>query len=329
MSTLGLDVGGANLKAAHSSGIALSQPFELWKDPAGLAGALARCIRKLPPFDTLAVTMTGELCDCFPTRRHGVEHILEAVAATGAGKSIKVWQTTGRFVDLQEARASPLATASANWHALATWAGRFVTADQSLLIDAGSTTCDIIPLRDGKPAPIAFTDRDRLKSRELVYTGVRRTPVCALLGAEGAAEWFATTLDVYLLLGKTAENANDCNTADGRPATVQAAQARLARMIGADPETLLPGQVERLARDLEARQVLVLTSAIDHVVGSWPAPFTTAILAGSGEFLARAALDAAPPLTARVISLSQLLGPDVSASACAYALAVLAEDRLQ
>jgi uncharacterized hydantoinase/oxoprolinase family protein len=30
--------------------------------------------------------------------------------------------------------------------------------------------------------------------------GARRTPLCALLGADGAAEFFATTLDVYLIL---------------------------------------------------------------------------------------------------------------------------------
>ncbi len=37
---LGLDIGGANLKAAHSNGTARSQPFALWKAPANLADAL-------------------------------------------------------------------------------------------------------------------------------------------------------------------------------------------------------------------------------------------------------------------------------------------------
>ena len=39
-SVLGLDIGGANLKAAHSAGLARLMPFELWKYPAGLASAL-------------------------------------------------------------------------------------------------------------------------------------------------------------------------------------------------------------------------------------------------------------------------------------------------
>ena len=32
---IGLDVGGANLKAAHTNGAARSQPFALWKNPNG------------------------------------------------------------------------------------------------------------------------------------------------------------------------------------------------------------------------------------------------------------------------------------------------------
>ena len=37
---LALDVGGANLKAAHASGAIRSKPFALWKEPHGLAAAL-------------------------------------------------------------------------------------------------------------------------------------------------------------------------------------------------------------------------------------------------------------------------------------------------
>ena len=49
-----------------------------------------------------------------------------------------------------------------------------------------------------------------------------------------AAEIFASTLDVYLTLGDIESNPTDLSTADGRPATVEAARDRLARMVGAD-----------------------------------------------------------------------------------------------
>ena len=42
MDVLGLDIGGANLKAAHSRGLARTEPFPLWKRPEGLTGALRK-----------------------------------------------------------------------------------------------------------------------------------------------------------------------------------------------------------------------------------------------------------------------------------------------
>jgi probable H4MPT-linked C1 transfer pathway protein len=326
MTTLGLDIGGANLKGAHRAGLALSEQFELWKAPARLPAALAAFFLKFPPFDCVAVTMTGELCDCFATKREGVGRILEAVEQAAPGRRIKVWQTTGRFTDPERARDSPLETSAANWHAMATWAGRQVPAGSALLIDVGSTTSDVIPIRDGKPIPAGLTDRQRLKSRELVYTGVTRTPVCALLGGDGAAEWFATTLDLYLVLSKIPEEPANCATADGRPATVPNAHARLARMWCADIETCTLSDVTNLARELELRQARLLRNAIDQVASSLSDPLTACILTGSGEFLAQTSLDLPPRIPARVISLSCTLGPEASRAACAYALAVLAEE---
>src|SRR5437773_11265665 len=105
---LGLDVGGANLKAAHSGGGARSRPFALWKSPAGLTDALRPLLRDWPPYDLLAVTMTGELCDCFATKREGVRTILDAVCAAAGTTPVRVWRTDGRLVDVATARREPL-----------------------------------------------------------------------------------------------------------------------------------------------------------------------------------------------------------------------------
>src|SRR5262245_29735015 len=214
---LGLDIGGANLKAVYLSGACRSVPFALWRSPGELAPRLGELVASLPPADALAVTMTGELCDCFACKRDGVEHILTAVESVAGGRAVHVWLTTGRFADPADVRRSPLLAAASNWLALATWAGRLAASGPALLIDIGSTTADLVPLEDGRPTPLGRSDPERLKCRELVYTGVRRTPVCALLGEDGAAEWFATTQDVYLVLGESAEAPGDCDTADGRP----------------------------------------------------------------------------------------------------------------
>jgi probable H4MPT-linked C1 transfer pathway protein len=328
-SVLGLDIGGANLKAAHADGAALSQSFPLWKHSAELPEALHALLGRVLRFDALAVTMTGELCDCYETKRQGVHAILDALERVAGPVPVRVWQTDGRFVDVATARSDPHRTAAANWLALATFAGRYAPSGPALLLDIGSTTADLIPLRDGKPCPRGRTDAARLRSRELVYTGARRTPLCALLGPQFAAEWFATMLDVGLILGDIPEDSADTDTADGRPATVAAAHARLARMCCQDSETCSVESTTNLARQARALQVDVLRGALNHVVAELSGPLQTVILAGSGEFLARQVYTTlSDGSTMRLISLADELGPAISTAACAYAVAVLlAESR--
>ena len=323
---LGLDIGGANLKAATSEGRALSVPFALWREPQALPDRLRDLLRQVP-HGGLAVTMTGELCDCFGTKREGVNAILDAVVKAAPGTPTKVWSTTGQLVTVAEARADAQRVAAANWQALATFAGRFAPDGAALLIDIGSTTTDIIPLWNGKPRPKGRTDYERLHSSELVYTGVRRTPLCAVMNTRVAAELFATMHDVYLLLKKLPEEPENRDTADGRPATIACAHARLARMLCSDHEHLSVAKAIRLARAAHEFQVHEIGRAVQIVADALPAPPLVVIISGGGEFLARAALKAvAKPRGYRVISLGRKSSPGVSAAACAYALAVLGEE---
>jgi probable H4MPT-linked C1 transfer pathway protein len=327
-SVLGLDIGGANLKAAHSKGEARTRPFALWKAPAALPGMLADLLRGWPSYELLAVTMTGELCDCFATKREGVRVILDAVSAVAGPTRVRVWLSDGRFVDVATAQSDPLLAASANWLALATLAGRFAARGAALLIDVGSTTTDIVPLLDGKPVPRGRTDTERLRSRELTYTGVVRTPLCALLDEYGAAELFATTRDVYLMLGNLAEDASDCDTADGRPATRAFADARLARMICADLETSTADERRAVAQRAFLRQVEQIGKCISSVAHTLRPRPEVIVLSGAGEFLAELALaHVRQQITAQpwfVVSLGRQLGTELTRAAAAYALAVLA-----
>jgi (4-(4-[2-(gamma-L-glutamylamino)ethyl]phenoxymethyl)furan-2-yl)methanamine synthase len=294
--------------------------------------------------------MTGELCDCFETKREGVHAIIKAVRFASGGRRIRVWSTDGEFVDSEQAKANHLKVAAANWHALATFAGSYMPEGRAILVDVGSTTTDVIPILDGKPVPEGKTDYERMASKELLYTGVRRTPVCALMGFDGAAELFATTLDVYLTLGMLPEDPNDRDTADGRPATRKYAYARLSRMLGGDSETVSEEQVRQLAEDCHWRQRGQLSKSIDRIGDRladmlsnepWVPPdeetkrmiefhphfrrtFIKAqikfVVSGFGEFLTAQECPNA-------ISLNDRLGPEVSAYAGAHAVAVLAAER--
>ena len=184
---LGLDVGGANLKAATADKRAASVPFALWQHPDRLPAELGQLVERFPDADELAVSMTGELCDCYETKRDGVNAILTAVQNVSRSRRIRVWTTDGAFVDVAEARRNHLKVASANWHALATLAGQYVPHGAAVLVDVGSTTTDLIPIYDGIPIPRGKTDPERMASGELLYTGVRRTPVCAVTERQVAA----------------------------------------------------------------------------------------------------------------------------------------------
>jgi probable H4MPT-linked C1 transfer pathway protein len=318
---LGLDIGGANLKAATPDKRAVSVSFPLWKQPDKLPAALAELVAKFPDAEELALTMTGELCDCYETKREGVSAIIAAVRFASGGRRIRVWSTDGVFVDSEEAKRNHMKVAAANWHALATLAGQYVPRGHAILIDVGSTTTDIIPIRDGKPVSQGKTDHERLQTGELVYTGFRRTPLCAIPNWRAhAAELFATTLDVYLILGLIPENANDHDTADGRPATIPYARARLARMLGGDVETIPQEKLEAAAVDISQYHYFSIGHCFDRVRDRLGiACLIQPILSGSGEpLLRRFGLDG--------ISLADKLGPKVSACAPAYAVAVLAAE---
>jgi probable H4MPT-linked C1 transfer pathway protein len=325
---LGLDIGGANLKAAHTGGFTRHVPFALWKNPAGLADALRTIVEAAPPHDVLAVTMTGELCDCFESRCDGVEAILSAIVSI-VTVPVQVWTTDGCFTGVESARTIPLKVASANWLALATFACRFAPVGSALLVDIGTTTTDIVPLVDGRPVALGRTDKERMETGELLYRGWRRTPVCSYV-EDGAAEFFATFHDVYLVLKMVPEDTSDCDTPDGRPATRVAAQRRLARMIGADLATTTDQEIIKFASLLNTRLVSAIERRIDRVIKRLPEPPRTVISSGSGEFLLPMDYPWASGTNwsyCRTVWLSQCIGPVTSAAACAHAVAVLCSER--
>jgi (4-(4-[2-(gamma-L-glutamylamino)ethyl]phenoxymethyl)furan-2-yl)methanamine synthase len=331
MNWLGLDIGGANLKAADGRGWARSWPFALWREPERLANALEVLAENAPARAGLAVTMTGELCDCFRTKSEGVRMILSAVNDFAAGRAVQVYLVDGRFATLEEACELPHLAAASNWHALATFACRFVAGESGLLIDIGSTTTDIIPLEKGRPAATGMNDTERLMSGELVYSGVGRTPVCAVVNSlrwrgkdcPVAAELFATTADAYVALGEIVEQPDVSWTADGRPLTREFARERLARMICADRTTFDERDARDSAEQIRVAQMRQLGIALQNVLHRQCPPAESAVISGAGEFLARA-LVRERMSDVRIVSLSEELGDDVSACAPAHAVSVLA-----
>jgi (4-(4-[2-(gamma-L-glutamylamino)ethyl]phenoxymethyl)furan-2-yl)methanamine synthase len=351
---VGIDIGGANLKAAHTSGWSRSVAFPMWQQWKSLAVSIAELLSDCPPIQGVAITMTGELADCFATRAQGVAVILEQVTSIVPAAMVRVYGVDGSWRTASQAAREPWSVAASNWHGLATYASRWTGQRKCLLMDVGSTTTDIIPMEDGMIALDASTDSQRLQTGSLVYTGVERSNVAGivrqvtLFGVPCPVmnELFATTRDVYLWLRELVDAPEDCETADHQPATRAAARYRLARVVGEDGSTLADFDIDCIANEIFHEQTQMIALAIERVlrhpvegkktgrkksVSAKPAPRSIpdcVVLSGHGDFLIDAAL-ASRGWEGERIRLCERLGPELSRCAPAYAISILASEQFQ
>jgi len=291
-----VDIGGANTKAAWLEGESLrtvSRPFEVWRDRAALSAVLRNVVAEVAGGPAhVAITMTAELSDAFRTKREGVAFVLDAARDALGDRPLSVLTTAGELVPVEAARARPWDVAAANWVATA-----LAVADahpDALLIDVGSTTTDLVPIAAGRVAATGHNDLERLLAGELVYSGVLRTNLAAIaprVPVRGdrcpvSSECFAISADVHLVLGHLAQEAYDCPTPDGRPATLAFARERIARLVCADVEQLDEGEVDAIAAYLHGEQLRQLEDAARRVQRQLP-PDAPVVAVGAGAFLGR------------------------------------------
>lgn len=335
---IGWDVGGAHLKAAQIerdgriSGVWLV-PCPLWRGLDHLHLAIDQIETDMltggPRTRRHAITMTGEMVDLFETRQDGVHALVTFLDKRFGTDRVHFYAGAHGWLDASHAWQHPEHVASSNWHATAHLVSTVVS--EAMLIDMGSTTTDVIPIRNGKMATSSSSDRDRLSAGELVYTGVARTPVMAMANEAPVAgqftplmsEHFATSSDVYRILGLLPEKADLHGSADGGAKTPEASRARLARMVGRDAWELSDKAWSELASWFADAQMAKIERALRQVLSreilASDAPL---VIAGVGGFLG-------PRLAARierpVINFSQILNahdPQDLVDWCAPAVAV-------
>ena len=299
VTVIGLDIGGANTKAAVVDGSdrvqIASEPFEVWRDPHAMSGVIERVVGELGLDDApVALTTTAELVDAFTSKREGVLHVLGAAAGALPGRRLRVMTTGGELIGLDAARAAPLTCAAANWMATALLVAR--SLPDAILVDCGGTTTDLIPIAGGAVVARGRTDVTRLLAGELVYTGALRTNVAAVLShvpvggrpCPVSSELFAIAADAHLLRGSLTHEQCTCTFPDGRGASAAEVRARLARVVCADPEELADGDLESIAAAVEEAQVAAIAAALRRVAAD-VAPGSQVVAVGVGAFLARAA----------------------------------------
>jgi len=333
---MGWDLGGAHLKVALADGDGRLHRLEqlatpLWRGLDWLDDAVDSVQERFPLGQARhAVTMTGELVDLFQRRGEGVQALAGLMARRLGGLELQLYAGPRGFVPPQRAAPESRFIASANWHATAALLGRKGIA--GLLVDVGSTTTDLVPFAPGEVCNRGYSDRERLACEELVYTGVVRTSVMSVtetvpLGGEWvglAAEHFATTADVYRLLGWLPVHADLGDTADGRGKSAAESAGRLARMVGDDAQDRDPESWRGLAAYLADRQLERIGRACSRQLSVCPAPEPSLVGAGIGRFLVQRL---AQRLDRGYIDINEWLDPaaeaaGVDAGDCAPAAAV-------
>jgi (4-(4-[2-(gamma-L-glutamylamino)ethyl]phenoxymethyl)furan-2-yl)methanamine synthase len=275
---IGWDIGGAHLKAARLEGGTIVDVVQiacpLWLGLDQLHKAFDEAKARLGAAEINVATMTGELSDAFADRASGVAAI--SGAAARALGWVQIYAGPLGFVSAEAATENVAMIASANWHASATLVARHL--GEAFFVDMGSTTTDIIPLKDSLVASHGYSDATRMAHGELVYAGVVRSFLMAGLRlVPFAGRWvpimneaFATSSDIYRILGDLPEDADLMPTADGQPKTIEASRARLARQIGIDARDVSPQALSQLAaffaeaqlREIYDGACLVLSDAL-------------------------------------------------------------------
>jgi hypothetical protein len=341
---VGWDIGGVNTKGIilkyHEGQIinfkVANRYFEIWKDQTALVSVLRSIEDELVKDDfgipdAMALTMTAELSDVFRTKRDGVEFVLDTTQNAFPETALYVLDIDGDFISPKKV-LDPLRLAATNWVAMALFLARWYK--NCVLIDIGSTTTDIIPIKEEKIVTHGYTDTNRLVAGELVYTGILRTPISSVVSqvpvkgswCRVSAEYFAILGDVYLILETINDSDYVCETPDKRPKTKSFAKERLARVVCADSEALTEEEIVKVAWYIHEKQIQQITEALMQVYSriSHVQDFPV-IACGLGEFLAKICCNR---LGLEVKGIGEILGPRASTIAPCIAVASLLAEKL-
>lgn len=280
MKLAGFDIGGANTDLAvidfegdEIKNIDVDFAYlPMWSNNDDLSGVLVELIENICPIediDAVGISMTAELVDAYDTKKEGVLDVVSKCENT-FDCPIAYVGIDGMMSE-EEIKMTPLKAAAANWIATAQIAT--LISDNCIFIDTGSTTTDIIPIRDGKECAIGKSDFDRSATGELVYTGTLRTNLASFLdkvelnGKEYrvASELFAQTADVYTVLDLISEEDYVCDTFDGESKSKIDCAKRIARVVCADLEMLTMDDITELCKFIHQKQVEQIADGLKQV----------------------------------------------------------------
>ena len=280
MKTAGFDIGGANTDLAvidfengEIKNIEVDFAYlPMWSNNDDLSKVLVELIENICPvsdIDAVGISMTAELVDAYDTKKDGVLDVVKKCEETFSCPIAYVG--VDGMLSKEEIEQTPLKAAAANWIATAQIAT--LISDNCIFIDTGSTTTDIIPIKNGKECAIGKSDFDRSATGELVYTGTLRTNLASFLDNvelngkkyRVASELFAQTADVYTVLGLISEEDYVCDTFDGESKSKMDCAKRIARVVCADLEMLSFEDIYDMSKFIHQKQIEQIADGLKQV----------------------------------------------------------------
>ena len=281
MKIAGFDIGGANTDLAiidfedgEIKNIEVDFAYlPMWSNNNDLSQVLVELIENICPvsdIDAVGISMTAELVDAYDTKKDGVLDVVKKCEDTFSCPIAYVG--VDGMLSKAEIEKTPLKAAAANWIATAQIAT--LISDNCIFIDTGSTTTDIIPIKDGVECAIGKSDFDRSATGELVYTGTLRTNLASFLDKvelngkqyRVASELFAQTADVYMVLDLITEDDYVCDTFDGEGKSKLECARRIARVVCADLEMLSMDDIVEMSKFIHQKQVEQIADGLKQVV---------------------------------------------------------------
>lgn len=279
MKILGLDIGGANTDCTiieiNNSNEIISMKtdreyFPMWKDN----DKLQQCLKKMTyneDVNVVCVSMTAELADGYTSKKEGVDDISKKIMEVFNEKKV-YFVTFEGLKTYTELKENLLSAAAANWIGT-TEIIKYIEED-CIFMDIGSTTTDIIPIKNKKEIALGHSDLERLQTGELVYTGMLRTNLASIvhevpinnINTKVSSELFTITADIHRILGNIKEEDYTCKTPDGNKKDVTSCKRRLARLVCADLDSLDNNEIVNLAKYIEKEQINQIYDGLKKVV---------------------------------------------------------------
>ena len=256
-SILGIDIGGANLKVFTGDTVDLHY-CPLWKE-----SPIQEILRSYLPTQEVAVVMSGELADSFSSKMEGISFIVQEVLSVFP--HAQFYGIDGAFH-----KKPCIELAAANWLAACeTFCEEF---SQAVLVDFGSTTTDIIPLKNAHEL-IGYTDLKRLQNGYLLYLGMLRTPIATLISeimlhgvsTTISTEFFANAADAHLIMNTITPALYTCERADGGDTSYESCVRRISRVVCADPDEIGEDGARQIAKAFIERQKEIIVSGVERI----------------------------------------------------------------